>query len=110
MVCVQGWGARPVESDRVPHPGRRLCDDAQGLLGLVQVQSKLVRNGVVQAVNQQAYTAASVGPVRVYVRLVNQQRRLPDDQQRCEYPMAQTPVHAAVCALVVTDGGGFVIG
>jgi hypothetical protein len=63
----------------------RARGETLGWVDFVDTQDKLAGNGIVEAVNQQADRAmpAAVG-VRVDIGLVNQQRGLADDQERCE--------------------------
>ena len=48
--------------------------------------------------NEQADAAVPAMCVSIDIRLVNQQRCLTKDQQRCEYPVAQMPPHDAIGA------------
>ncbi len=93
MVCVLRWGACPVKNGGLPHAGRRQRSDGYGLIGVIDVQDKLCRDGVVEAMRQQTDTAMPVVCMRLDIRLVNQQRCLAHDQQRCEYPVTQAPSH-----------------
>ncbi|MGD8934844.1 MAG: hypothetical protein PVF07_00090 [Thiogranum sp.] len=62
----------------------RARGETEGWVGFVDTQGKLAGDGVVETVNQQADGAVFAVGVSVDIRLVNQQRRLADDQERCE--------------------------
>lgn len=109
MAWVLRWGACLVKNAGSPHAGARQCGDAWDLFGLVYLQDKLSRDCMIQTVGQQANTALPVVRMNVDIRLVNQQRRLSKDQQRCKYPVVQTPVHAVLSGLLVTDDGRLVV-
>jgi hypothetical protein len=62
----------------------RARGETEGWVDFVDTQDKLAGDGVVETVNQQADGAVFAVGVSVDIRLVNQQRRLADDQERCE--------------------------
>lgn len=84
MVCVERWCACAVMACRLRRTDACTGGDKYRRVEFVDTQDKLAGHGVVETVNQQADRAVFAVGVSVDIRLVNQQRRLADDQERCE--------------------------
>jgi hypothetical protein len=83
-VCVERWCAGAVIARSLRGTDACTGGDKYGRVGFVDTQDKLAGDGIIETVNQQADRAMLAVGVSVDIRLVNQQRRLADNQERCE--------------------------
>jgi hypothetical protein len=73
-------------------------------------RGELTRDSTVESVSEQANIAITTVCMGVDIALMNQQRRLADDQQRRKYPVIQSPMqHAETCLYSSPTAAGLVV-
>lgn len=89
------WSACLVGNGGTPRADRRQCDTDADVIKSYRGRGKLSGDSTAESVSEQTNIASPVVCMSVDIGLMHQQRRLANDQQRCKYPVIQSPTQHA---------------